>query len=206
MAAEIQVKKGKMKDCCAFCREPPAKSGKEMLKRCKKRIKLNDSEAFYSLGVQYSLGGWGLPLNRKKAMELWNQAAEFGSLEAHCTMAAMYYQGRGVQKNKVKAIHHWKIAAIGGHEQARFNLGVMEHDNGNFDLATKHYIIAARAGYEESLKNVMDMYKRGYVMKDEYASALRSYQNTVDEMKSEQRTNAANPEVHRRMIVNRGLK
>ncbi len=44
-----------------------------------------------------------------------------------------------------KANHHWKLAAIGGHEKARFNLGSMDYNDDNIDRAMKHYIIAAKS-------------------------------------------------------------
>ena len=102
-----------------------------------------------------------------------------------------YLEGNGTEKGIEKAFHHWKLAAIGGHEAARHNIGVMETNNGNINRATKHCIISARDGYDESLKKVGKGYKEGHVTKDNYASTLRAYQVSVDEMKSEQRTMAA---------------
>ena len=55
----------------------------------------------------------------------------------------------------------------------------------------KHFMIAARAGFDDSLKAVGLGYKRGDVSKDEYAQTLRAYKDSQDEMKSEQRTKAA---------------
>ena len=55
----------------------------------------------------------------------------------------------------------------------------------------KHWMIAARAGYEKALKKVGEGYKAGHVTKDEYATTLRAYQCSVDEMKSKQRDIAA---------------
>lgn len=87
-----------------------------------------------------------------------------------------------------KTLHHWKLAAIGGHEVARYNLGTMEED---IVKSMKHFTIAARSGFDESLKAVGDGYKDGFVTKDEYANTLRAYQVSVAEMKSAQRTEAA---------------
>ena len=55
--------------------------------------------------------------------------------------------------------------------------------------AMKHFMIAAKAGCDDSLKMVGG-YKRGHVTKDEYASILRAHKNSRDEMKSQQRTKA----------------
>lgn len=62
---------------------------------------------------------------------------------------------------------------------------------GNMGRAVKHYIIAARSGYDLSLKAVGKGYKLGYVTKDEYATTLRTHQASQDEMKSTQRANYA---------------
>ena len=70
-----------------------------------------------------------------------------------------------------KVIHHWKLAAIGGHEAARYNLGVVTCNN---ELSMRHFIIAARSGYDIALKKVGEGYKAGHVTKDEYANALRA--------------------------------
>jgi len=57
--------------------------------------------------------------------------------------------------------------------------------------AMKHFMIAAKSGLDDSLKNVGHGYKQKWVTKDEYASTLRAHQRSRDEMKSEQRTKAA---------------
>ena len=82
---------------------------------------------------------------------------------------------------------HYKLAAIGGHEVARQNLGIVEERNGNMDRAMKHYMVAARCGYDNALEAVGDGYKTGYVTKDEYASTLRAHKQSTEEMKNEQR-------------------
>ena len=58
--------------------------------------------------------------------------------------------------------------------------------------AMKHFMIAARSGYDESLKKVGEGYKAGHVTKDDYTKSLRAYQCSLDEMKSEGRTKATN--------------
>ena len=55
----------------------------------------------------------------------------------------------------------------------------------NYDRAFKHYILAARAGYKQSLDVVKKGYMNGMITKDEYANTLRAYQQRLDEMKSD---------------------
>jgi hypothetical protein len=188
LAAQIEMHKGNLKELCSFCRVPCLRnSNKELMKRFEKRTKLNDANAFRRLGDAYDIGEWDLPENRKKALELWTKAAELGSLDAHYELACAYHDGQGVEFDMDKAIHHFTLAAIRGDEFARNNLGAIEEANDNINHAMKHYIIGARCGNGDSLKKVGVGYKSGYVTKDDYASTLRAYQVSLDEMKSEQR-------------------
>lgn len=190
--AEIQeMEKGTIKKCCAFCRMPIYRTDKEFVKRIKKRMKLNDADAFFSMGCLYYHGQRGLSQDRNKGLVLWNQAAELGLVNAHYNLSTAYFSGDGIEKDMTKATYHYKMAAIGGHEEARHNLGCMDERSGNHLQAMKHYMIAARAGYDSSLKIVGQGYKHGLVTKDEYASTLRAFQVSIDEMKSEQRTEAS---------------
>jgi len=48
-------------------------------------------------------------------------------------------------------------------------------------------MIAARAGYDNSLKMIRDMFTAGHVTKEEYEKTLRAHKDSQDEMKSDQR-------------------
>lgn len=153
-------------------------------------MKLNDSEAFHVMGQKYSVGGWGLSKDMNKALELWHQAAELGLCKAHYNLSIVYLHGDGVGEDDEKFVLHIKIAAIGGHEGARYMLGVVErgiaceiaveehdgaeHNNGRMDRAMNHFMIGARAGEERCLKEVGVGYKAGFVTKDDYANTLRA--------------------------------
>ena len=185
-AADAEMDKGNIKECCPFCRMP-LPTPEEQLQRYKKRMEAGDVDAFLLLGQNYK-NGQGLPLNRKKALEIWSRAAKLGSVEANHSIAVAYYNGDGIAKDEEKALHHLKIAAIGGHELARHILGKYEGHKGQHERAMKHFMIAAKAGYNDSLNSVGEGYKEGLVTKDEYASTLRAHKESQDEMKSEQRS------------------
>jgi TPR repeat protein len=99
----------------------------------------------------------------------------------------LYRRGEGVEKDKEKEMHHLEEAAIGGHHQARFSLAMHEEDSGRIDRAMKHYIIAAKLGYDKALDAVKEGFVKGVVRKDDYAAALRGHQAAVDATKSPQR-------------------
>jgi len=194
--------KGRMIGCCPFCRVELTTSLSEHIKRTKIRMKAGDASAFNILGEQYKTGGSGLPMDKNKAFELFEQAADLGSMNAHYNISFTFLSDDKVeaftnindgQKAIQSTIRHTEIAAIGGHEVARNNLGAMEASLGNMNRAMKHWMISARAGFDISLKQVGKGYKAGLITKDEYASVLRAYQSSLDEMKSEQRTKVIKP-------------
>jgi len=177
---------------CPFCRSSPPHSAEEMIKRYeKRRVEMNDATAIYNHGCNYSEGRYGLPQNDAKALELYHRAAGLGSADAYYGIGIAYHIGRGVEVDEKKAIHYWELASMRGHVMARHNLGCYEGQAGNMDRAMRHYSISAKAGYKNALNGVHTLYSHGYATKDDYAKALHSYQAYVDEIKSEQRDEAA---------------
>ena len=90
-----------------------------------------------------------------------------------------------------KAKYYYELAAMGGSITARHNLGACEKDAGNMDRAVKHWMIAAGAGCDKSLKAIRVCYLDGDATKDDFEKALRAHKEAKDEMKSEQREAAA---------------
>lgn len=90
-----------------------------------------------------------------------------------------------------KAEHYWEKAVMMGNVMARHNLGNFEEQAGNMDKALKHYMIAAREGSKNSLTGIKELFLEGHATKDDYAEALRVYQEYADETRSEQRDEAA---------------
>lgn len=129
--------------------------------------------------------------NNRKANEYLTRAAELGNVEAHFKLSQSYQVGRGVQKDRAKEIYHLEEAAIGGHPNARYNLGCQESHNRNAARTVQHFIIAACQGHDGALKALLDLFKRGFVVKDHLALILRRHKAVVDATKSPQREEAA---------------
>ena len=142
------------------------------------------------LGRFYRLGEGGFDVDYVKAVELFQRASELGCAAAHCNLGHSYIQGIGVEQNKKKAIHHYQAAAMLGHELARHNLGIFESRDGNMDRGMRHFMIAAKCGYDEALDKVKEGYTKGLVTKDDFEKALRAYHAFHEETKSEQRDRA----------------
>ena len=175
---------------CPFCRTP-FPSEEEMIKRHEKRIALNDARAILNMGLYYSQGQHGLPQNIAKALQLWQRAGELGDSQSNCNLAQIYCNGYGVEVDMKKAKHYRELAAMGGSLIARKILGDDEVESGNFDRALKHYQIGAKDGHCSAVKAIQYLYLKGNATKVDYAEALSSYQTYLDEIKSEQRDEAA---------------
>ena len=175
---------------CAFCREPSPRSEEEIIKRIKKLMEADNAQAFHQLAGCYEHGITGMPLDITKANELYLGAGELGCAKAYCILGSSYYNGRGVEMDKKKAKYYYELAAMNGNAQARHNLGITEGKAGNYHRAYKHFILAAKAGFKESLERVKEGFMHGVITKDEYANTLRAYQQQHDEMKSDDRDRA----------------
>ena len=184
-ANQIREIKAGLKQRCAFCRELMPKTAEECYKRCMKRIKKNDPVAMSYMGRGCIDEG-----DYETALEYFKKSAEMGDPDAHYNLSIMYHKGDGVEKDMKKEIYHLEEATIGGHPDARHNLGCEEAMNGNFERARKHFIIAANLGYHDSLKMVLRLHTMGHASKEDYANALRTYQAAVDETKSSEREEA----------------
>ena len=102
-----------------------------------------------------------------------------------------YHFVQGVERDTKKGEHYYELAAIRGNVTARHNLGCIEGRAGNWDRALKHYMIAAGGGYDDSVKNILLLYRHGHATKEDYRNALQAYQTYLDEIRSEQRDKAA---------------
>ena len=181
-----------MNDRCPFCRTPlPTDNASQpQLAMIQKRADKGDAEAIYQLGTKYHFGSLGLTKNVPRAIELWTEAAELGSLEAHFRLGCRYYNGDGVNEDKPRGIYHWKQAAMKGSAPSRHNLGVDEFDKNNYKIAVQHLVISAKMGHEESLNVIKEMFKGGLATKAHYAEALLAYRDAVEGTKSPQREDA----------------
>ena len=126
-----------------------------------------------------------------KTFELWHRAGELGHSRVYHSIGDIYNIGEGVELDEKKAIHYYELAAIGGDVRARDNLGNMEGHAGNHDRALRHFMIAVKDGGNASLETIRKMVTFGHATKDDYKKALESYQEYLDEIKSDQRDKAA---------------
>ncbi len=176
---------GGLEHKCPFCREPVPTTDEEIVQNYMKRIKANDPAASREIGRKCHLEG-----DYEGAFQYYTKAAALGDMEGHYNLSIMYSEGQGVEKNEKKEVCHLEEAAIGGHPNARYNLGANEWNNGRYDRAVKHWIIAAKLGYDVALEKMKKEFVDGYASKEDYEAALRGHQAAVDATKSAQREEA----------------
>ena len=184
-ANQKREEEGRLKKKCPFCRKALPDTKKKLNARVMKRIEANDPVAICNMGtLRYHEGDY------EAAFEYFTRATALGDVPAHYQLSGLYRNGQGVEKNEKKQIHHVEQAAIGGHPLARHNLGCVEEDNDRMDRAAKHWIIAAKLGYDESLEAVKELYKDGLVSKENFEAALRGHHAAIVATKSPQRQEA----------------
>ena len=155
-----------------------------------KRVRKGGAAAIYVLGEQYFYGCLGLAKDVPRAVELWTEAAELGSVDAQYDLGRAYYTGEDVEEDKPRGIQYWQQAAMEGQVDSRYCLGLVEFNMGNYEIAAQHYMISAKMGYEVSLNAIKKRFMEGKATKAQYAEALRGYHDAVLETKSHQREEA----------------
>ncbi|EJK47378.1 hypothetical protein THAOC_33904 [Thalassiosira oceanica] len=186
----LAARKRGIYDRCPFCRTPHPVDEASALVMIQKRVCKRDAEAIYHLGTKHFHGQLGLTNDVPRAVEMWTEAAELGSVEAHFMLGVAYYYGDGVEEDKPRGIQHWQEAAMKGHVISRHLLGIAEFNNENCALAVRHLMISAKMGHDKSLNNIKEMFMLGHATKAQYAEALRGYGDAAEEMKSHQREEA----------------
>ena len=175
---------------CEFCRTPLPDDEVSKLAMIQKRVDKGDVEAISFLGEQYYYGELGLAKDVPRAIELWTEAAELGSIDAQAALGLVYCTGDGVEEDKSRGIRHWEQAAMKGQVFSRHNLGDVEYNKQNYELAVQHWMISSKMGDEDSLNRIKYMFKMGQATKEQYAEALLGYRDAVEETKSPQREEA----------------
>ena len=170
---------------CAFCRQPLGRSKEESDKSLNDRAKLNDPAAVRELGKLSRDRG-----EFKSAFAYFSKAAVLGDISAQYELSSLYCDGNGVRKDHKMELYHLEQAALGGDAYARVNLGIYGWNNGQHERAIKHWIVGAKLGEDDSLKQLKMSYEDGMISKDNFAEVLRGHQDAIDATKSPLRQEA----------------
>ena len=173
---------------CPFCRSPIHRNDSELMSHLEKRIEKEDTVAMLNLGMCFRDGSDGVKKDEAKASELFNRAADLGSSAAIGQLGCWAINGQCTSPpNVTKGREYVEDAAAKGHILSRATLASMLLDEGNIDLAMKHWHLAAAAGCDNSMKNLWDCFSKGKLSKPDLEKALRAHKAALDEMNSEER-------------------
>mmetsp|Transcript_35646 Transcript_35646/g.85069 ORF Transcript_35646/g.85069 Transcript_35646/m.85069 type:complete len:247 (-) Transcript_35646:187-927(-) len=123
---------------CPFCRTRYPDNYADTLAMIQARVSKKDPEAIFHLGVKFVHGQLGLQKDTRKAVELWKEAAELGSIDALYNLGVAYEYGHCVHQDRAKAAEFYEKSAMQGCVDARCNLGSYEGQEGNPDRAVRH--------------------------------------------------------------------
>ena len=173
---------------CPFCREPGPATDEITISRLINGMKKNYAGAFYSMGARYMKGEDGFPRDLAKAREMLLKAGELGLVDAYGALADSY-EVINVEDEDIleKRRHYFELATIKDCIPARHQLGILDLKAGDHQRAHKHFVICAKAGFEDSLLAIRICYRDGYITKDKYTEILRSYQKNREDMTSDMR-------------------
>ena len=148
---DIAAQKRDMNDC-PFCRTPYPDNVADALAMIQARVEKKDPEAINHLGGKYFHAANGLQKDDRRAVGLWTEAAELGSIEALFNLGCAYYSGNGVQEDKGNGVQFWIKAAMQGHVESRRQLGCIEVQKENHDRALRHLLSQRKWGTRFHLK------------------------------------------------------
>ena len=173
---------------CAFCRSPIHENESELISRFEKRIKKGDTQAMLNLAFKFKDGTSGIRKNDEKALELFHRAADLGFAEAIGQLGYWAMNGSlDSIPDKAKAKQYIEDAVVKGSITSRNNLAVLLADEGEIELAIKHWHLAAAAGEDLSMKALWKCFNKGKLSKPDLVKAMRAYKTASDEMNSEER-------------------
>lgn len=177
------MKHGKVDVTCAFCRAPTDHSIEALQKLCDQG---RNAEAYNQLAIRFGTGS-GVEKNAEKEFESRIKAAELGHPQSLGNIGMSYIftclvvlQPIGkafceVAAKKGSLLHREYLAKFG---EAKY---------GRIDVAIKHWKVAASAGRQKSLDELMKVYRNGGLKKEELTRVLREFQAAKDAVKSPDR-------------------
>ena len=88
-------------------------------------IAAGNHHAMNNLGAHYYAGNRGFEQNFRKAVDLYDLAAEHGNRQAQENLGYCYYYGRDMDVDYEKAFHYFALGAFDGHLVSLYKIGDM---------------------------------------------------------------------------------
>jgi TPR repeat protein len=124
----------------------------------KESIKSGNIVAYTALGKMY-YNGIGVKQNHRKAAELLHKAPDCDNVNYY--LSQIYIIGKDVKQDDIKGFEYLFKSAEQGNKDALFFLGMIYHDNEEYNLAFEYLIESANKGHENACYKVSTMYLTG---------------------------------------------
>ena len=149
---------------CALCRSPVV-ANSEYVSHLKRHIENGVPEAMNELGEAYVDRKFAkslrLVLSAKRAVKLWEKAAQLGNAEAMYNLAFSFEKGRGVKLNLKKAMHFYRMSADMGDAVSQKRLGVLLCNLKNFEEGFRYVKLSAEQGWTPGERELGWCYELG---------------------------------------------
>lgn len=148
-------------------------------------------KALYNMAELVRTNGRLIEDHWKKAVDLYQEAAEYGNEFAMSRLGTMYKFGVGIEQDYTKAIKHLGAAANGGIASAQFELAVMyEYGLGtkqDYKKAIDLYKLADKNGYKYAHNSIMfaeykfaEKYLEGKGVSKDHKKAFEFYKSAAE--------------------------
>ncbi len=118
------------------------------------------------------------------AVKWFRQAAEQGMAKAQYNLALCYYNGKGIEKDYVKATEWYSKAAEQGYAEAQHNLGACYYNGKGVEndsvKAAEWYLKAAEQGHANAQYELGYMYEQGYGVEQNDVKAEEWYTRAAE--------------------------
>ena len=102
-----------------------------------------------------------LVLSAKRAVKLWEKAAQLGNAEAMYNLGKSFQYGRGVKLNLKKAMNFYRMASDRGDPVSQKRLGTMLCGLKNFEEGFRYYKLSAEQGWTPGERELGRCYQIG---------------------------------------------
>jgi TPR repeat protein len=122
--------------------------------------------------------------NYRLAFERWSSAADSGHARALNGLGLLYRDGRGIEKDEIKAVRLFRDASERGFSYAMYNLGLMIRDGkgveGDDVEACKWFILAATLNFDQKARLQRELIARR-MSPEQFAEAERRAQEWTNQ-------------------------
>ena len=175
-----EIKRDEMHD--PSLQQRPDITSTQYLQPLHQAAEIGDPFALFNLGVRNEKRG--IAQDKKKAIELFQRAADLGNADAMNKLGVYHYKGNGVLQDKKKSIELYQKAADMGNTDAMFNLAVCyERGEGvsqDKKKAIELYQRASDMGNTDAMVNLGACYDKGNGVSQDKKKAFQLFQDAAD--------------------------